>query len=81
MLAMVNLLGLAGLDAQAAVRTSRRPPQVTVSGCSLQDTACFSGRIDSQLAEASDPSVRALKRSGFAGMNSEVGLAAVESML
>lgn len=35
------------------------------------DTACFSGRIDSQLAEASDPNARILKRSGFAGMNSE----------
>ena len=54
---------------------------MTMSGCSLQDTACFSGRIDSQLDEASDPSARVLKRSGFAGMNSEVGLAAVNYIL
>ncbi len=54
---------------------------LTMSSCSLQDTACFSGRIDSQLAEASDPNARILKRSGFAGMNSEVGLAAVKHVL
>ena len=54
---------------------------MTGSSCSLQDTACFSGRIDSQLNEASDPNARALKRSGFAGMNSEVGLAAVKYVL